>query len=416
MSELQRHKEHQRDHELNLCTPEERARRWRLILGGAHALRAQESAEGSGSMLWGQQPLSGEDQAMDEALSALYGSGEGAEGDDERGGSLADSAPNISKWLGDVQRLFPPEVVQVMQRDALERLDLVKTLTSPELSELITPDIHLVSQLVGLAKMIPDEAKVSARRLIKQLVEELTRRFEAPMRQSVMGSLNRRARNLRPRPHEVDWHRTIKLNLKHYQPSLNAIIPERVVGFGRHRSELTELLLCVDQSGSMSSSVVYASIFAGVLSALPALKTRLILFDTSVVELTDELSEPAELLFGLQLGGGTNIGKALTYCTQSVSRPSDTIMVLISDMYEGGEAGVMFERAQELVQSGVRLICLLALSDEGKPSYDARAAQKLTKLGAPCFACSPDMFPELMGVALSGGDCQAWAAQVQAGR
>jgi len=404
----------ERNEEQWALLPEERARRWRLILGGASALRAgcgPSSAEpggASGGVGWSEE-LSASDQQLDETLTALYGLGEGAPL--KKGASLGDSAPKVSRWLGQVQRIFPQRVAQVMQRDALDRLKLSATLSQPELVELIQPDVQLVSQLISLATLIPDEGKSAAKRLIQQVVDELLKRFREPLHESVTGSLCRHIRNPRPRHREIDWHKTIRLNLRHYQPSLKAIIPERRVGFGRHRSQLKDVLLCVDQSGSMASSVIYASVFAAVLASLPALKTRLVLFDTAVVDVTDELSDPTELLFGLQLGGGTHIAKALTYCAQQVTRPADTVMVLITDLYEGASPEGMFERAQGLVESGVRLICLLALSDDGRPAYHQKTAQRLASLGVPTFGCSPELFPELMGRALSSGDLSGWATQ-----
>ena len=399
---------------------EERGRRWRLVLGGASALRAQRREERGGdeaSSDWGagegyeawSEALSAEDQELDEALTELYGVGQGAEL--KRGASLGDSAPKETRWLGQIQRIFPQRVAQVMQRDALERLKLSATLSQPELVELIQPDVQLISQLISLASLIPDEGKEAARRLIQQVVDELIKRFREPLQASVTGSVCRHVRNPRPRHNEIDWHRTIKLNLKHYQPSLKAIIPERRVGFGRHRSQLKDVILCVDQSGSMASSVIYSSVFAAVLASLPSLKTRLVLFDTSVVDVTDELSDPTELLFGLQLGGGTHIGKALSYCAQQVTRPSETVMVLITDLYEGTSPELLFERAEALIQSGVRLICLLALSDDGQPAYHHKTAQRLASLGAPTFGCSPELFPELMGRALAGRELTEWASQ-----
>lgn len=393
----------------------ERARRWRLILGGASALRAGAQAEEqsgerqAGASGEGSAELSSSDRLLDEALTALYGLGEGAPL--KKGAGLGDSAPKVTRWLGQVQRLFPQRVAQVMQRDALDRLKLSATLSQPELVELIQPDVELVAQLISLASLIPDEGKAAARRLIQQVVDELVKRFREPLSASVTGSLCRHIRNPRPRHREIDWHKTIKLNLRHYQPSLKAIIPERRVGFGRHRSQLKDVILCVDQSGSMASSVIYTSVFAAVLATLPALKTRLVLFDTAVVDVTDELNDPTELLFGLQLGGGTHIGKALSYCAQLVSRPSETVMILISDLYEGASPELMFERAEQLTQAGVRLICLLALSDDGRPAYHLRAAQRFSELGAPTFGCSPELFPDLMGSALSGGDLMSWASQ-----
>lgn len=399
------------DQSFDLHDLDERIRRWRLILGGASALRTQQQPNSLTSDLgerW-DEVLSSDDQQLDQALTSLYGLGEGAVL--KKGASLGDSAPNVTHWLSQVQRIFPQNVAKIMQNDALDRLKLSSTLTQPELVELIQPDVALIAQLISLASLIPDEGREAAKRLIQQVVDELLKRFKAPLYEHVTGSLCRHIRNPRPRHHEIDWHKTIRLNLKHYQPSLQTIIPERKVGFGRHRSQLKDVILCVDQSASMASSIIYSSVFASVLFSLPSLKTRLILFDTAVVDVTDELSDPSELLFGIQLGGGTHIGKALTYCAQCVSRPSDTVMILITDLYEGASPEMMYERAEQLVQSGVKLICLLALNDEGRPAYHQKTAQQFANLNIPTFGCSPERFPELMGCALSGGDLVQWASQ-----
>ena len=221
---------------------------------------------------------------------------------------------------------------------------------------------------------------------------------------------NRATRSRRPRHSEIDWQRTIRANLKHYQPAYRTVIPETRIGYGRKRSALRDVILCVDQSGSMGASVVYSGIFGAVLASLPALRTRMVVFDTEVVDLTEELHDPVELLFGVQLGGGTDIGRALSYCQSLVRRPQETILVLISDLYEGGNREEMLRRAAALAGSGIQMIVLLALSDNGAPSYDHGVAAALAAMGAPAFACTPDLFPDLMAAAINRQDIGQWAA------
>ncbi len=230
------------------------------------------------------------------------------------------------------------------------------------------------------------------------------------MRAAVMGSLHRSVRNRRPRHSEIDWHRTIRANLKHYQPTHQTIIPERRIGFGRKKSALRDIVLCIDQSGSMGTSVVYSGVLGAVLATLKAVQTRMVVFDTEVVDLSDKLQDPVDLLFGVQLGGGTDINRALAYCQTLVGRPQETILVLVSDLYEGGNRAEMLGRAQALVGSGVQMIALLALSDDGRPSYDHQVAAEFAGMGIPCFACTPDLFPDLMAAAIHKQDIGQWAA------
>jgi Mg-chelatase subunit ChlD len=237
-------------------------------------------------------------------------------------------------------------------------------------------------------------------------------KLQEPMRSAISGALNRSVRNRRPRHAEIDWNRTIRANLRHWQEEYHSIIPETLIGYGRknHRVQ-REVILCIDQSGSMAASVVYSSIFGAVMASLPAVKTHMVVFDTAVVDLTEQLSDPVEVLFGVQLGGGTDINRAVGYCQGLVREPRNTIMVLISDLYEGGVEKNLLQRATELIQSGLQLIVLLALSDEGAPSYDHQLAAKLATLGVPSFACSPDQFPALMAAAIRREDVALWAAQ-----
>jgi Mg-chelatase subunit ChlD len=371
-----------------LHTTDERLRRWRLVLGAA--------AENTGA------GLRGDDLKIDAALAALYES--------ERSAGLGGSNPSIARWLGDIRTYFPSSVVQVLQRDALDRLNLRKMLLEPELLAAVEPNVHLVADLLALQNVMPVKTRDTARQVVRRVVEELQRKLANPTRQAVLGSLNRAARNRRPRHNEIDWHRTIRANLKHYQPAYRTIIPETRIGYGRKRSALRDIILCVDQSGSMGTSVVYSGIFGAVLASLPALRMRMVVFDTEVVDLTEELYDPVELLFGVRLGGGTDINRALTYCQSLVRRPRETVLILISDLYEGGNRDEMLKRTAALAGAGVNIIALLALNDDGAPSYDHGIAAALAALGAPAFACTPDLFPDLMAAAINRQDISQWAA------
>jgi Mg-chelatase subunit ChlD len=382
-------------HALSKDPEERRLVRWRLVLGG-------EAQEPIGV---GLDPAA---MAMDHALRALYEPGE--EGAERRGG-LAASSPHVARWLGDIRTYFPASVVRVMQQDALERLGLQRMLLEPELLAAVEADVHLVATLLSLGRVLPERTKETARLVVRRVVEEIQRQLREPLHQAVRGALSRAARTRRPRPAEIDWPRTIRANLRHYQPAQGTIIPESLHGTARRRRALRDVVLLVDQSGSMASSVVYAGVLGAALASLPALATRIVAFDTAVIDLTEALSDPVELLFGVQLGGGTDIHQALVYAQGLVRRPDDTVLVLLSDLYEGGDRDAMLERAAALVGAGVQVIVLLALSDEGAPSFDARNAAALAAMGVPCFACTPDLFPELMAAALERRDVATWAAE-----
>jgi Mg-chelatase subunit ChlD len=277
--------------------------------------------------------------------------------------------------------------------------------------EQVEADVHLVATLMTLSRVIPDKTKDTARKVVRKVVDQLLARLSQPMQQAVSGSINRSIRNTRPRHNEINWHVTILKNLKHYQPDYKTIIPETRIGYGRKRTSLKDVVLCIDQSGSMGTSVVYSGIFGSVMASIPAVNTKMIVFDTNVADLTEELTDPVELLFRVQLGGGTDINAALTYCQQIITRPLDTVMVLITDLFEGGNEQQMRKKATELAAAGVQVVVLLALNDEGAPSYDHDNAQFFTNLGIPVFACTPDLFPDLMAAALSKQDLNAWAAR-----
>jgi len=366
--------------------------KWRLLLGKA-AENPEDKTE-----------LSAEANAMDQCLGALYNQNDGQAG-------LGDSSPQVNRWLGDIRKYFPAPLVQIMQKDAFDRLGLEEMLLEPELLESLEPNVELLSTLLSLNKVIPEKTRETARLLVQKVVEELKRKLENPLRQAVKGALNRSVRNRRPRHKEIDWLRTIQLNLKHYQQDYKTVVPERLIGSGKKGQSLKEIILCVDQSGSMGSSLVYSSIFGAVLASLPALRSQMIVFDTEVVDLSAYMQEPVDLLFGTQLGGGTDINKALAYAQKSIRSPQNTTIVLISDLYEGGDSQALLQRLAQLKKTGVQLISLLALNDQGAPIYDRDMAQKFAQLGSPAFACTPQQFPRLIAAALEKKDIHHWLNQ-----
>ncbi|MFC1409046.1 VWA domain-containing protein [Streptacidiphilus sp. N1-12] len=373
---------------------EARLRRWRMVLGG--------EADGTGCK------LAGRDAAMDRALSALYRGDSG--GAVDRGGprqaGLGGSAPQVARWLGDIREYFPTSVVQLMQQDAIERLGLAQLLMEPEMLAAVEPDVHLVGTLISLGRALPETTRETARAVVRKVVEDLERRIATRTRSVLGGALDRSARVNRPRHRDIDWNRTIRANLRNYveptgERTAGSVVPERLIGYARAGNAVKkEVILCVDQSGSMAASVVHSSVFGAVLASMHSLSTRLVVFDTSVVDLTEELTDPVDVLFGVQLGGGTDINRALAYCQSRITRPADTIVVLISDLYEGGIRAEMLKRVAAMKASGVQFIALLALSDDGAPAYDRSHAAALAELGAPAFACTPDLFPEVMAAAI----------------
>lgn len=379
---------------------DERMRRWRLLLGGAE--------DGTGMT------LTGEDAKMDATLTALYD----ASGEDQRqggqagprSGGLQASAPRVARWLGDIRAYFPASVVQVMQKDAIERLNLTRLLLEPEMLQAVEPDVRLVGTLLSLSKVMPEQTRETARAVVRAVTDELQRRLAQRTRSAVTGALNRASRTNRPRrAADVDWNRTIRANLRNYLPDRRTVVPERLIGYARKQQAVArDVVLCVDQSGSMASSVVFSGVFGAVLASMRSLRTSLVVFDTAVADLTDKLGDPVEVLFGTQLGGGTDINRAVAYCQRLVTRPGSTIFILISDLYEGGSRDELLRRVGAVTAAGVQVIALLALSDDGAPAFDHENAAALAALGVPAFACTPDAFPDLMAAAIERRDIGEW--------
>lgn len=386
-----------------------RISRWRLILG-------QESGERFGGM--GGQALTGEMDLMDQALAAIYNrtesGGFGAPGG--RGGGSGPSNPQISRWLGDVRSLFDKELVTVIQGDAMTRCGLKQLIFEPELLENLEPDVNLAATILVLKDQIPKRSKESVRIFIRKIVDEINKLMEQDIRRAVTAAVNRRKHSPIPSAAALDYKMTISRNLKHYNPQLKTIVPEHFYFFDRTSTTAAnkwKVILDIDQSGSMGESVIYSSIMSCILASMSSLSTHVVAFDTNIVDLTEKCGDPVDLLFGFQLGGGTNIDKSVAYCEKLIENPSKTLFFLISDLEEGGNRAAFVRRLEDMKASGVTVICLLALADGGRPYYDAQMAGRIAGLGIPCFACNPQMLPQLLERAFKGQDLNAFQKEFE---
>lgn len=387
-----------------------RITRWRLILG-------QESQDRFQSM--GGAGLSKEQDLMDQALAAIYNktqNGGFGSGNSGKGAGSGPSNPQISRWLGDVRSLFDKDLVTVIQGDAIERCGLKQLLFEPELLEHMEPDVNLAATILLLKDQIPKRSKESVRVFIRKIVEEINRLLEQDIRRAVTAAVNKRKHSPIPSAAALDYKMTISRNLKHYDPQLGTIVPEHFYFFDRTSTTAANkwnVILDIDQSGSMGESVIYSSIMSCILASMSSLSTRIVAFDTKVVDLTEKSDDPVDLLFGFQLGGGTNIEQSVVYCQQFIENPSKTLFFLISDLEEGGNRAGLLRRLEDMKSSGVAVVCLLALADGGRPYYDAQMAKKIADLGIPCFACNPQMLPQLLERAFRGQDLNAFQKEFE---
>lgn len=377
----------------------ERQRRWRLALGQppdaeqAGAGTADELPADGGGI---DGKMSADDQARDATLQHLYGK--------DGPGSDDDAAPRATRLMAEIEHYFPDAAAHIMRRDLVARSNIVRLVQEPGLLAQLEPDLALGAELVKLGRRTPPDSTAAVRAYIERLVDDLRRQLTFPLLQALRGAAHRSATSRRPRhARDIHWQRTIRANLKHYQPAIGTIIPERLFGFGRRGSGLRDLILCVDQSGSMANSWIHAAVIASIMASVPTVNTRLVAFSTRVADLSAQIEDPVGVLVGAQLGGGTDIDRALTYCRQLIDRPHDTTLVLISDLFEGRRrVASTLDTVDGLLDQGVQMISLLALDAGGTPRYNKKLAQALAERGVPAFACTPQQFPQLMGAALAG--------------
>ncbi|MCC7369184.1 MAG: VWA domain-containing protein [Chloroflexi bacterium] len=367
--------------------------RWRLVLG------PEQSRQQAGG-IWAEAEQAVQSESglgeVDRALDFLYGDG------GQRGGSEA-SSPYVASWLGDIRRYFSRDVVAFMEKDAIERRGLRQLLLEPEALQSLQKDVGLVATILAFKHLMPEQTRETARQVVREIVDDLRKRLENETRQALLGAMRRDRHSPLRVARNLDLKRTVREGLRNYQPSLRKIVPERVHFFAnQQRFHEWRVIILVDQSGSMGESVVYSSIVAAVFASLPALDTRLVFFDTAVADVTDQLSDPVEMLFGVQLGGGTDIARAVQYGASLVTQPEKTLLLLITDLIEGGSRENLLAGLGALKESRAHVLCVLALNDKGTASFDADMARKVAALDIPTFAATPGKLVDAVERALRG--------------
>lgn len=351
--------------------------RWRLLLGEA----AEPSLGG----------LSGDAMAADAALEWLYGRDPDRARRGERGAGLEGSQLSTPDWINEVHTLFPQEVIERLERDAVERYGIDEIVTNLEVLERIEPSESLLRAVLHTRHLMNPDVLAAARRLVAEVVRRIMENLATQVRQAFSGTRDRRRRSFVKIARNFDFRRTLGGNLHRWDPLRRRLFLERPVFSSRTRrhAEQWDIVLLVDQSGSMVDSVIHSAVMAACLWNLPGMRTRLVAFDTEVVDLSDDVSDPVELLMKVQLGGGTNIARAVAYAHGLVSAPARSIIVLVSDFYEGGSEHELVRRVKALVQSGVTVLGLAALDSNATPAYDRDMAARLVREGMHVGAMTP---------------------------
>ena len=368
---------------------EETLNRWRLILGKQ---AGQQISFGNGAAL--ENGISCFD--LDDALEFLYSREYGE--DVRREGGTGASRLTAATWITKIRSLFPKQTVEILERHALERYQLTELLTDREVLERLEPNEELLKTILQLKHLMRGDVLDAARRIVRKVAEEIAERLNRDIRRSLLGSIDRNSESPVKSIRNLDMKKTIRRNLKHYDREQKRLMVERVFFSSRTRKySQWRVVIAVDESGSMLDSVIHSAVMAGIFARLPMLDTRLVIFDTQVVDLSAHLDDPVETLMSIQLGGGTNIAGALQYCETLIENPHRTLVVLVSDLCEGGSLGALLSVSRGIIESGARLVCLTALDMEANPAYDRRTAGQLADLGAFVGAMTPEALGDFMG-------------------
>lgn len=328
---------------------------------------------------------------MDDLLDFLY-SREYSEKDGvkkSRGGTDKSNL-TVPEWITKIRELFPKETAQILEKHAIEKYNLTEILTDKKVLEKLEPNKELLKNILQMKHLMKGEVLETAKAIVKKVAEDLTKKLESDVKRSITGRINKNKASLLKSSRNIDFKRTIKKNLKNYDFNEKKLVVDKVY-FNENVRKYNKwnIIIAVDESGSMLDSVIYSAIMAGIFSKLPMLKTNLIIFDTEVVDLTGYIDDPVETLMSVQLGGGTNIAKALTYSEGLIENPHRTMVILVTDLCEGYGYGNMYARTRSIVESGAKLIVLTALDVDASPSYDKNAASKMASFGAEVAAMTP---------------------------
>jgi Mg-chelatase subunit ChlD len=395
--------------------------RWRLALGpGAEEASSALSlgtlgAAGAADLL----DPGGEDAGtpenaeslsdLDDALSFVYGRpGEGPR------------KIHLPKWLGLVRRFFRDDVVALVQKDAIESKGLTRLLFEPETLPYLEKNVDLVATLLSARGLVPDEAKDTAREIVREVVAELRKKLETEARTAIYGAARRNLDSPLRIARNLDWKRTIRRNLKTWDAKRRRLVPERFHFWANQRKHHEwNVSILVDQSGSMAVSAVYSAVMAAIFASLDVLKTNLAFFNERVVvDMTPMLNDPVEVLFSAQLGGAEDLAKAIAFAEQHyITQPEKTILLLITDLFDTcGNVDDLVVRMRRLVESRVKVMVLLKLSDQGKPSYNHDLAKRLTAVGVACFGCTPRLLVGIVERVMKGEDFSNLVSEGVTGR
>lgn len=355
--------------------------RWRLVLG----------KYSSNNLSFSEDNINYAD--MDTLLEFLYQREYGEERgirSEKRIGSLGPSNLTVPKWITKIKELFPKETVEILEKHALDKYNLKELLTDKSVLEKLEPNPELLKSILQMKHLMKGEVLETAKKIVKVTAEEIAKKLEQDIKTAINGRLDRNKYGGIKSSRNIDFKRTIKHNLKNFDRKLNTLVVDRVYFNKRVKpSNPWNVIIAVDESGSMLDSVIHSAIMAGIFSKLPMLKTNLVIFDTEIVDLTEYVDDVVQTLMSIQLGGGTNISRALQYCGGLIENPHKTIVILVTDLYEGGSYGTMYARAKDIVESGARLIILPALGIDAEPIYDKGAAEKMAALGVKVAAVTP---------------------------
>lgn len=361
--------------------------RWRLVLGKYASQQISYSTD--------RVQLMEMEQVLDYLYSREYG--EEQEIRKDRAGGSEDSQLTVPSWLSKMKKLFPKQTVEIMERHALEKYGMTELLTDPEVLRRLEPNKELLKTILQLKHMMKGEVLVLAREIVKKVADELMKKLESDLQKSLFGRINRSIGSPVKTMRNLDMKKTIRMNLKNYDTENQQLVLKQVYFYSRMKKyNQWRVIICVDESGSMLDSVIHSAVMAGIFAKLPMLDTKLVIFDTNVVDLSGYVSDPVETLMSVQLGGGTNIAGALSYCESLIEMPHKTMVVLISDLYEGGGYQNLYRVSRGMIESGAKLIALTALDMESNPNYDKNAAATLAGMGAFVGAMTPEKLAEFV--------------------
>jgi hypothetical protein len=369
--------------------------RWRLILGD-FAEDALPLNDSYGEMNDSLEFLYGREYSEDQGIRL-----DGGSTPDKRGGRQR-SHLTIPSWIAKVRKLFPKKTVEIMQKDALEKYKLTELLTDPAVLQTMEPSMDLLKSLLSFRDVLPDHVKALAYEIVDKVVKEVQKKLEAEIRRTFSGKKLPNSTSSFKVFRNFDIKRTIRKNLKNYNSEYKTIVAEKIY-FNQNikRYNPWNIIILVDESGSMMDSVIYSSIMASIFARLPFLSVKLVIFDTSLVDLSDNIDDPVGILMKVQLGGGTDIASALEYSKKLIIAPSKTIVGLVSDLYDGNDYRLMYKSAKDIIEGGAKLLVLTALDYEGSGSYDINAARHMSGLGARCASLTPEALAVWIGQVIS---------------